>query len=94
MFDCFAGLLAVLSLVAPLARVEAPATPTFNKDVAPILFKHCASCHRPGEIAPFSLLEYKDAAKRAAFLAKVTGETECRPGLPSPVSAISRMKEG
>src|SRR5262245_29861601 len=35
--------------------------PTFNKDVAPILFAHCTSCHRPGEIAPMSLLTYEDA---------------------------------
>ena len=35
--------------------------PTFTKDVAPILYKNCASCHRPGEIAPMSLLTYKDA---------------------------------
>jgi hypothetical protein len=35
--------------------------PTFSKDVAPILFKNCTSCHRPGEIAPMSLLTYKDA---------------------------------
>ena len=34
---------------------------TFNQDVAPILFKSCAECHRPGEAAPFSLLSYKDA---------------------------------
>jgi hypothetical protein len=34
---------------------------TFNKDVAPILFKNCAECHRPGEAAPMSLLSYKDA---------------------------------
>jgi hypothetical protein len=34
---------------------------TFNKDVAPILFKSCADCHRPGEAAPMSLLSYKDA---------------------------------
>ncbi len=39
------------------------ATPdvTFHKDVEPILQKHCQECHRPGEIAPFSLLSYKDA---------------------------------
>jgi hypothetical protein len=36
-------------------------TVTFNKDVAPILFKSCAGCHRPGEAAPFSVLSYKDA---------------------------------
>ena len=34
---------------------------TFNKDVAPIFFKSCAECHRPGESAPFSALTYKDA---------------------------------
>ena len=34
---------------------------TFSKDVAPIFFGKCASCHRPGEVAPMSLLIYKDA---------------------------------
>jgi len=34
---------------------------TFNKDVLPILQKNCQSCHRPGEIAPFSLLSYEAA---------------------------------
>jgi hypothetical protein len=34
---------------------------TFNKDVLPILQKNCQGCHRPGQIAPMSLLTYKDA---------------------------------
>jgi len=38
----------------------APA-PTFTKDVAPIFYKNCVSCHRPGEIAPMSLLTYSEA---------------------------------
>ena len=33
---------------------------TFSKDVAPILFKNCAECHRAGEGAPFSVMSYKD----------------------------------
>lgn len=45
---------------------------TFNKHIAPILFNHCASCHRPGEVAPFSLLTYKDAAKHIEQLVEAT----------------------
>ncbi|HMY74593.1 MAG TPA: hypothetical protein PLQ88_22425, partial [Blastocatellia bacterium] len=33
---------------------------TFSKDIAPIFFKNCAECHRPGEGSPFSVLSYKD----------------------------------
>ena len=39
----------------------AAAVPTFSKDVAPILYKNCATCHRPGETAPMSLLTYQEA---------------------------------
>lgn len=45
---------------------------TFNHDVAPIIFSQCASCHRPGEVAPFSLLSYEDVKRRARQIALVT----------------------
>lgn len=35
--------------------------PTFTRDIAPIFYSHCTTCHRPGEIAPMSLLTYRDA---------------------------------
>ena len=38
-----------------------PTSVTFNKDVLPILQKNCQGCHRPGEVAPMSLLTYTDA---------------------------------
>lgn len=47
----------------------AHAAPTFTHDVAPILFDHCIQCHRPGQVAPFSLLTYEDAARRARLIA-------------------------
>ena len=40
---------------------SAAAAPTFTKDVAPILFKSCVECHRPGAMAPMSLITYDDA---------------------------------
>jgi mono/diheme cytochrome c family protein len=48
---------------------------TFHKDVLPIVQKNCQSCHRPGQIGPFSLLSYKEArpwakAIKTAVLAK------------------------
>ncbi|MBI4477459.1 MAG: thiol-disulfide isomerase [Acidobacteria bacterium] len=54
------GLAVALQGAGPQAAAAASA-PTFSKDVAPIFYKHCTSCHRPGEIAPMSLLTYKDA---------------------------------
>src|SRR5580704_7113949 len=47
-------------------------TVTFNKDIAPIVYNNCASCHRPGEAAPFSLLSYQDVSKRGRIIASVT----------------------
>lgn len=46
---------------AQSARQANAAAPTFSKDVAPILYKNCTSCHRAGEIAPMSLLTYEEA---------------------------------
>lgn len=43
------------------AEGQAQAVPTFAKDVAPILYRNCTSCHRTGEIAPMPLLTYEDA---------------------------------
>jgi hypothetical protein len=48
--------------LASFAQMPASgSTPTFTKDVAPILQKSCQNCHRPGSIAPMSLLTYEDA---------------------------------
>jgi len=54
--------LALFSLTLSLSAATSDrATVTFTKDVAPILQRHCQECHRPGEAAPFSLLNYEQA---------------------------------
>ena len=53
-----------LLLGSTLAAVAFAATETkvtFNKDVLPIVQKHCQTCHRPGEVAPMSFLTYNEA---------------------------------
>src|SRR5215510_5810966 len=53
-----AGVAAVhLPAAGPADAVPAP--PTFTKDVLPIFQKSCQDCHRPGQMAPFSLLDYE-----------------------------------
>jgi hypothetical protein len=60
------ALLGSASVVAQDPRPQDPrvppteSAPTFSKDVAPIFYKNCVSCHRPGEIAPMSLISYRD----------------------------------
>jgi mono/diheme cytochrome c family protein len=57
-----AGALAATRFVAIKAADASPAREvTYSKDVAPIMFSNCVYCHRPGEVAPFSMLAYKDA---------------------------------
>src|ERR1700681_3346033 len=51
----------VLTLTSASAQQPAKGQVTFTKDVAPILQRSCQNCHRPGSIAPMSLLTYEDA---------------------------------
>ncbi len=54
-------------------------SPTYHKDVEAILQKHCQDCHRPGQVAPFSLLTFEQAKKRAGDLTVVTAEKRMPP---------------
>jgi Tfp pilus assembly protein PilF len=86
-----AGLVAAVSVVGcrdgrkEATRDEAaPRAVTYTRDVAPILFEKCASCHRPGESAPFSVLAYREVRQRAATIAAVTRSRFMPPWLPEP----------
>lgn len=72
-----------LALVALglLAQPE-DARPNFSRDIAPIVFEHCVSCHRSGGSAPFSLETYDEARARAHQIAEVTASRKMPPWLP------------
>lgn len=57
---------------------------TFNRDIAPIVFKYCSPCHRPGEAGPFPLLTYEDTAKFARQIAYLAKKRIMPPWLPAP----------
>lgn len=52
---------------------------TYAKDIAPIVQKHCVACHRPGEIAPFTLTSYDDVVNWSATLREVVEEGRMPP---------------
>ena len=73
------GLTGVAVLAAPN-----PSNVTFNKDVLPILEKNCQSCHRPGEVAPMSLLSYSDARPWAKAIKAAVVSRKMPPWLADP----------
>jgi mono/diheme cytochrome c family protein len=76
----FWAFLAVAGVLTTGTQPEARVT--YNRDIAPILYAHCISCHRPGEAGPFSLLTYEDARKHARQIAAVTRSRYMPPWLP------------
>ncbi len=63
---------------------NAPANVTFDKDVLPVLQNRCQGCHRPGEIAPMSLMTYKDARPWAKAIKSAVLQKQMPPWLADP----------
>jgi mono/diheme cytochrome c family protein len=81
----FLSLLAVsLSAAGTRSQQPAAAAVTFTEHVAPIVFGHCAGCHRPGEVAPFPLLGYADVKKRGKNVLAVIEDRYMPPWHPKP----------
>src|SRR4029077_21274702 len=59
-------------------------TPTFYKDVLPIAQEHCQTCHRPGQIGPFSLLDYQSARPWAKAMKNAVSSRKMPPWLANP----------
>jgi tetratricopeptide (TPR) repeat protein len=75
--------LCILYAVGLRLCVRASEVPvTFNRQIAPILYKNCTTCHHPGGGGPFSLLTYEDARRRAPQIEQVTASRFMPPWLP------------
>lgn len=72
----------VLACAAAPGSAQQPVT--FTEHVAPIVFAHCAACHRAGEVAPFPLTSYPEVKKRGRMIAQVTADRFMPPWHPEP----------
>ncbi len=69
---------------APELAVSPAESVTFNRDIAPIVYKACAPCHQPDGPAPFSLITYDEVRRHAAQIAAVTASRYMPPWKPEP----------
>ncbi len=75
---------AILALGMSFTAGNSASTATFTKDVAPILYAKCATCHQPGEMAPMSLLTYKEVRPWAKSIREKVLSREMPPWYADP----------
>ena len=73
-----------LSVVVLGTSLVSLAAPTYTKDVAPIFYKHCTGCHRPNDVAPMSLLDYKSARPWAKAVREAVTTRKMPPWFADP----------
>jgi peroxiredoxin len=78
---CTTALGCPLDVAGP--AVVRPAEVMYRRHVAPILQKHCQSCHRPGEIGPFALMTYTQARRWASDIKEFTRTRKMPPWMPA-----------
>src|SRR3954464_7532516 len=74
---------------APPGGAAEPSRVTFHKDVLPILQKNCQNCHRPGQIAPMSLLSYAEARPWARSIKAKVATREMPPWHADPQYGVA-----
>ncbi len=96
------GVFAIASLVsvgllatggAPVAAAPDSGPVTFTKDVAPILQRSCQACHRPGSMAPMSLLTYEDARPWARAIKLKVAKREMPPWFIDRTVGVRKFKD-
>ena len=78
------SLIAVVGSLLLASAASAADAPTFYKDVLPILQANCQTCHRPGEVAPMSLLTYEQARPWARAIKAAVTSRQMPPWFADP----------
>src|SRR6266566_2077950 len=89
----FLVVIASVTLSAQTPARPAPSSVTFTKDVAPILQRSCQSCHRPGQMAPMSLLTYQDVRPWVRSIKQRVVSREMPPSGIDPHVGIQSFKK-
>jgi mono/diheme cytochrome c family protein len=79
--------------IAASAHAAAATAPTFTKDVAPIVFNNCASCHRAGEVAPMTLTSYEDVRPWAKVIKNKVVSREMPPWGADPAHSLKMRND-
>jgi uncharacterized protein (TIGR03437 family) len=82
-------LINLLAFLAVAASVGAQ-TVTYSEHIAPLMYAHCTTCHRPGQVSPFSLLTYDDVVRHGRDIAAQTQSRYMPPWKPEPGWAAYR----
>ena len=83
-----AMVVATLGAGRSMPAAAADSSPTFTKDVAPILMRSCVQCHRPGQVAPMSLLTFEDVRPWARSIKTRVTKREMPPWNLDPTVGI------
>lgn len=89
----FPGIVVALAASSIVRTAPAAAAPTFTKDVAPIVFDKCVSCHRPGEVAPMTLMSYDDVRPWAKAIKTKVVAREMPPWGADPAHSLKMRND-
>ena len=78
------SVLALAMVLCVLSAIAADSTPTFYREVLPILEQRCQGCHRPGQIAPFPLVTYQETRPWAAAMRAAVEQHKMPPWFADP----------
>ena len=89
------GVVVIAAATVATVRTATPAAnvPTFAKDVAPIMFEKCTSCHRTGEVAPMTFMSYDDVRPWAKVIRTKVVAREMPPWGADPAHSLKMRND-